>query len=162
MRSDVVHGLGQSELLTQDCSMYRQILIDLLNTSILTALTPPEYSQDQSIRSIMAGDYELRPCSRASIRFSEGQTCPYLGEWVEHQLLRKSERRTGGRSKADPVVNINSDWAIKNSQRESVESASYVEFKRLGQKEYPLRGQTIPEFIPWNDRRRASEWVGEK
>ena len=81
----------------QDCLKFKRFLIDLLNTSIVTALTPSEYDEDRSVRSLMAGDYEFRPSSRMSIKFSEGQMSPYLGEWIEGNLGRKPQRGAHGR-----------------------------------------------------------------
>ena len=164
LRNDAVHGLRESESIMQDCSTFGHFLIDLLGISIVTALTPPKYGQDQSIRSLMARDYELRPCSRMSIKFSEGQMSPYLGEWIEGNLSRKPQRGTHGQGQSDLVMDIDSTWAIHNSQHDFVESVSYEEFRRLRQEEYSLPDREKPPFIPWRDRpsspawRSASDW----
>ena len=159
LRSEAVHGLKQRELLMQDCSMYRQFLINLLNATILTALTPPEYNQDQSIRSIMAGDYEYRPCSRASIKFREGQMSPYLGEWTKGNVHRQSRRGIRDYGKSDLEISINSTWVINEEQRVFVEARGYEEFRRSGFKEYPLPdGKNMPAFIPWQGRPSWSAW----
>ena len=158
LRNDTVHGLRESESLMQDCSEFVRYLIDLLTVSISTVLTPPKYSEDSAVKLLVAGDYEFHPCSRASIKFSEGQTFPYLEEWIEGNLCRESERGTRGKGKADLVVGIEYDWTLRNSQLESVESISYEEFKRLGQVEYPLSDQPMAEFIPWRGRPSAPVW----
>ena len=164
LRSDAVHGLREGESLLQDCSMFRRFLIDLLNISILTALTPPEYDADKSVRSLGAGDYEFRPCSRQSLKFSEGRMSPYLGEWVEGNVDRKPHRRTLGEGELDLVVTAESTWALDASHRDFVEAVSYEEFRRLGQEAYPLPDREKPPFIPWQDRpsspawRSASDW----
>ena len=158
LRNQAVHGRRRSESLLKDCSRFRRVLIDRLNASILTALTPPESNDDQSIRSLMSGDYEFRPCSRDSIKFSNGQTYPYLGEWIEHSLQRKSDRCAGGKSEADPVMNIESRWYIKTSLSEFVESISYEEFKRLRQETYSLPDRKMPPLIPWRERPAETVW----
>ena len=159
LRNDVVHGLRPRELLVQDCSTFRQFLIDLLNATILTALSPPEYSQEQSIRSIMAGDYENRPCSRASIKFRIGQVSPYLGEWIQGNVRRQSRRGTYGDGKPDLEISINSAWGMNEEQCAFVEARSYEEFRRSGFGEYPLPdGNSMPAFIPWQDRPSWPAW----
>ena len=158
LRNDAVHGLRESESLLQDCSMFRRFLIDLLNVSILTALTPPEYDADKSVRSLGAGDYEFRPCSRASIRFSEGRMSPYVGEWVEGNVDRKPQRRTSGERKLDLVTAAESTWALDVSHRDFVDAVSYEEFRRLGQEEYPLPDREMPPLIPWQDRPTSPAW----
>ena len=158
LRHDAVHGLRESESLLQDCSEYGRFLINLLNVSIVTALTPPEFNEDQSIRSLMAGDYEFRPCSRSSIRFSEGRLSPYLGEWVEGNVDRKPQRGISGQGKLDLVMTIESAWALDKSHLEFVEGYSYEEFRRLGQEEYTLPGREMPPLTPWQDRPTAPAW----
>ena len=158
LRSDAVHGLRESESLTRDCSEFVRYLIDLLTVSISTVLTPPEYSEDSAVRSLVAGDYEFHPCSRASIKFSEGQTSPYLDGWIQGNLRRESERGTRGKRKGDLVMGIQYDWTLTDNQRDYVESISYEEFKRLGHVEYPLNDQPIAEFIPWRGRPPAPVW----
>ena len=167
LRHDAVHGLRESESLLQDCSEYRRFLINLLNVSIVTALTPPEFNEDQSIRSLMAGDYEFRPCSRSSIGFSGGRLSPYLGEWVEGNVDRNPQRGTSGQGKLDLVMTIESAWALDKSLLEFVEGYSDEEFKRLGQEEYPLPDREMPPIIPWHDRpsspawKSTSDWIWE-
>lgn len=158
LRHQAVHGLRGSESLLKECSKFRRFLIDKLNVSIVTALTPPESNDDQSIRSLMSGDYEFRPCSRASIKFRKGQTYPYLGEWIEHSLQRESNRGKGGESEADPIVNIESKWELHTSISEFVESTSYEEFKRLRQETYSLPDNEMPPLIPWQDRPAEPVW----
>ena len=159
LRNDAVHGRRESESIMQDCSTFGHFLIDLLSLSIVTALTPPKYDQDQSIRSLMARDYEFRPCSRMSIKFSEGQMSPYLGEWIEGNLSRKPQRGTHGQGQSDLVMDIDSTWAIHKSQHDSVESVSYEEFMRLRQEEYSLPDREKPPFIPWQDRPSSPAWT---
>lgn len=158
IRNYAVHGLRESESLTQDCSEFVRYLIDLLSVSISTALTPPEYSEDSVVKSLVAGDYEFHPCSRASIKFTKGQTYPYLNGWIQGYLSRKLRRGTRSKGKADLVVGIEYDWTLRDGQREYVESISYEEFKRLGSVEYPLNDQPMAEFIQWRDRPSAPAW----
>ena len=160
LRNDAVHGLRPSESLVQDCSRFRRFLTDLLNLSIVTGLTPLEYDEAKSVRSLMAGDYEFRPCSRASIRFKEGRMEPYLGEWAGGNIARKSDRGSHGLGQSDLVMEIESAWAIEERHRKLVDSFSYEEFRRLGQDGYPLMDVPMPPLIPWNDRPPSPAWEG--
>ena len=131
LRNDAVHGLRESESLLQDCSMFRRFLIDLLNVSILTAMTPTgirrgQVLSDRSVQEIMS----FRPCSRASIRFSEGRMSPYVGEWVEGNVDRKTpEEKRPGERKLDLVMIAESTWALDVSHRDFVDAVSYEEFQ---------------------------------
>ena len=159
LRSDAVHGLRESESIMQDCLRFRHFLIDLLSLSIVTALTPPGYDEDRSVRSLMAEDYGLRPCSRMSIKFSKGQVSPYLGEWIKGNLCRKSQRGALGHAKSDSVMDIDSTWTIHESQHDFVESVSYEEFRRLRQEEYSLSSRApLPVVVPWQDRPTSPAW----
>ena len=158
LRHDVVHGLREIELLMQECSDFGRFLIDLLNVSFLTALTPQEYKDDNSVLSLKAGDYRIRPTSRLSILFNEGQMSPYLGDWVECRLIRKPLRGTQGQGISDVLMEVESSWIVHNEQRDSVVSFSYEEFRRLGQEEYPLEGRDMPRFLPWRDRPLEPAW----
>ena len=158
LRDRAVHGLGERESLMVDCSRFRRFLIHKLNASILTTLTSPGYSQCQSIKSLMAGDYEFRPCSRSSIRFNEGLMSPYLGEWVEGNVDRESRRGASGQGRLDLSMSIEQTWAIDASHRDFVESVSYEEFRRMGQEAIPLPDGKMPSLIPWQDRPSSPAW----
>ena len=158
LRNKAVHGLRPREALVQGCSRFRRFLTDLLNLSIVTGLTPPDYNEAKSVRSLMAGDYEFRPCSRASIRFTEGRMEPFLGEWVGGNVTRKSQWGSHGLGDSDLVMEIESAWAIEERHRELVDAASYEEFRRLGQEGYPLRDVAMPRLIPWADRPSWPVW----
>ncbi len=159
LRDDAVHGLRPIEPLFQDCSEFFRYLIDLLAASISTALTPPECNDNSAVRSLIAGDYEFRPASRMSIKFSEGQMEPYLDDkWVVGNLCRESKREPQGHGQSDVVMSGERLWQIDASQREYVESECYEEFTRVGQGEYPLSGLPMPEIIPWKDRPSEPAW----
>ena len=159
LRNEAVHGLREIEPLLQDCSDFARYLIDLLTVSITTALTPPESNDNSAVKSLIAGDYEFRPSSRMSIKFSEGQMEPYLDDtWVVGNLCRESERDPQGHGQSDVAMSGERLWQIDTSQLEHVESECYEEFTRVGQGEYPLSGLPMPEIIPWKDRPSSPAW----
>lgn len=156
LRHDVVHGLREIDLLIQECSDFGRNLIDLLNVSILTALTPQEYNN--SILSLKAGDYRFRPSSRQSILFNKGQVSPYSGEWIESRQTRETRRGTNRKGGSDLQIHGESQWIIAKDQQDSVVSLTYEEFRRLGQEEDPLEGKEMPVFLPWRDRPSEPDW----
>ncbi len=159
LRNEAVHGLREIEPLLQDCSEFFRYLIDLLGAAIQTAVTPPEYNDDSAVKSLVAGDYEFRPCSRMSIKFSEGQMEPYLDDnWVVGNLLRESKRDSRGHEQSEVSMSGERHWQLDASQREYVESECYEEFTRVGQQEHSLSGRTMPNMIPWKDRPSEPAW----
>ena len=158
LRHDLVHGLRDMELLIQECSDFGRHLIDILNMSLLTALTPQQYDGDNSVLSLKAGDYRFRPTSRLSILLNEGQMSPYLGDWLECRLIRNPQKGTQGERNNDVLVQVETSWILRDNQRDSVVSFSYEEFRRLGQEEYPLEGRDMPVFLPWRDRPLEPAW----
>ncbi len=158
LRSDAVHGLRSRESLVQDCSRFGRFLTDLLNLSIVTGLTQPDYDEAKSARSLMAGDYEFRPCSRASIRFSEGRMEPFLGEWVGGNVTRKSQWGSHGLGDSDLVMEIGTAWALDERHSELLDAFGYEEFTRLGQEGYPLRDVATPPLVPWASRPSSPVW----
>ena len=140
LRDDAVHGLRKIEPLFQDCSEFFRYLIDLLAASISTALTPPEYNDNSAVKSLIAGDYEFRPSSRTSIKFSQGQMEPYLDDkWVVGNLCRESKRDPQGHGQSGLAISADQSWQLDTSQREYVESNCYEEFTRFRQEQYALR-----------------------
>ena len=158
LRHDLVHGLRDIELLVQECSDFGRFLVDILNVSVLTALTPEEYGDQNSVLSLRAGDHGFRPTSRLSILFNGGQTLPYMGDWTECRLIREPRTGTQGQGNPDVSVEVETGWILENDQRNAVISFSYEEFRRLDQEEDPMEGREMPVFLPWRDRPLEPTW----
>ena len=160
LRNDLVHTNRPYELLIHECSEFRQFLIDALNSSTLTAMSPPGH--DANALKLFADDYEFRPRGRLSIKFKESlrNISPYYGQWIEGVRDRAFEKGTHGSEESDWVSFSVTEWRLDETTSALVEAVSYIEFERYEQDSYPLPDGAAakPPIIPWHDRPSSPAW----
>ena len=119
LRDEIVHGLGDVEILTRESSESRRHLIHILNASIQIALGP-------FVKSWMTGDYEFHPIERASMKcHNEVNESPYLGEWF---VGPKFQAESGAQEHGRILTNkFKLEWKL---DKREIESKSEEKFSR--------------------------------
>ena len=161
LRNDVVHNKRPYELLLQECSEFRQFLIDALNSSILTAMSC--LGHDANALKLFADDYEFRPRGRLSIKFKEGlkNISPYYGLWIEGDRDREYQKGAHGVEASDWVSLSVTELKLDKPASHLVEAVSYIEFERYGEENLyalPDGAAEKPTIIPWHGRPSSPAW----
>ena len=146
LRDAIVHGLGDIEQLTKECSQARRHLMHVLNASIQSILGP-------YVKSWMTGDYEFHPIHRASIKCNElANKSPYYGEWFNGpQFDSQSAIEEGERILS---TRFSLKWEFDPGL---VEFASKEGFRRDTDVFGP-DGSEISDFPKWHDRPVEPPW----